>query len=422
MGTMLNESDIQSLHELLDVIFTAESEQETVNEALGSLKTMIESDESAADAEDEDAEDTSIKEKVDATKQHILITKPDFFEYLLKLPEDKEDETYVNLASSKSEAIVEMLRNSPAVKLAFVPLVDSILNSSFRDNRYENSALRAQDEITRSVVAELLRPDPAAEDANKATEEALSKHIQRFSDILSPNLLASDMTEALAKKQQALALGLLNTADAPLRPNASPAFVRAGGLDALLAIIYRGPLSISDMESPNESVEDACNALQRFMDDAACEELAQAFVERQAVSPLLKHMSYICGLEGIYSASDVVRKLITLSQSDETLREQVTAEAKNMIATNPEDLGPGAVIVLWNLLKTAEEYDVEEIMSISKSKKYVPFFLAHCKQGASDDALDAVGDALAARVGPPSDQLLKGISTPDQVERFILLI
>ncbi|KAG9124424.1 hypothetical protein FRC07_011696, partial [Ceratobasidium sp. 392] len=427
MGVTLNESDIQSLHELLDAIFVGESE-EAINEALVSLKTIIELDESTADDDNENngdeggTEKEGTKGRLEALKQHILTTKPNFFEHLLKLPEDKDEELYVNLASSKSEVIVEMLRNFPPAKLAFVPYVDQLLQSSFREDIWESSVLRAQDAITQCVVAELLRPDPASGDANKTTQAALSKQIQSFSDVLSPNLLAGDMSEVLAKKQLALAHGLLNITNAPLKSDAAPAFIQVGGLDALLAILYRGPLSVPEMESPNESVEGACNALYRFIEDSACEELVQVLIERQAISPLLKQMTYICGLEGLYCASIVVKRLVILSDSDEALRKQVVAEAKQIIASNPEDLGPGAAIVLWNILNTAEEYDINELKPISGSKKYVPFFLVPCKPGASDDVLDAVGDALAARVGRPGDQLRKGISTVEQIEKFVHLV
>ncbi|KAG8748577.1 hypothetical protein FRC10_003711 [Ceratobasidium sp. 414] len=443
MGVTLDESEIQSLHELLDVVFATRSEDEAVSEALISLKTMIgthiptniaqfemaltcsmaELDEPMADDDDGDKEDTGATNRIAAMKQHILATKPNFFEYLLKLPEGKNgDEVDTGLPESKFDVIIEMLRQFPAAKLAFIPHIDQLLRSTFREDPDANYALRVRDSMVQCSVAELLCPDAAAGDANKATQEALSKHIQLFTEILSPYFQAGGMTEALTNKQRALAYGLVNITKAPLNPNAVPAFIQAGGLDALLVIVHRGPLSVPDMESPNASLEDACDALSTLMGDSACDELAQALVERQAISPLLKQTSYICGLQGMYSAPRVPRTLVTISKFNETLRQQVTAEAKWMVKSDGKGCGSGAAIVLWNMLQAAEEVEVEGILGISKSKEYVSFFLADCKLGASDEVLDAVGDALAARVTQPGDQLRKGISTPEQVERLVVLV
>ncbi|KAG9083372.1 hypothetical protein FRC06_004562, partial [Ceratobasidium sp. 370] len=427
MGATVDDSEIQSLRELLDVVFAAGSEDEAVSEALISLRVMIELDEPMGDDGDEDKEDTdkedmSATSRIAAVKQYILATKPIFFEYLLKMPEGQDGEVDMSLSEFKFDLIIEMLRNFPPAKLAFMPHIDQLLRSSFREDPGASYAFRLQDDMTQRSVAELLHPDEDAEDANKATQEALSKHIQLFSELLSPDLQGSGMTEALANKQRALAYGLANIAKAPLKPNAVPAFIQAGGLDALLTIVRRGPLSIPDVESSNASLEDACDALSTLMDDSACKELAQALVERQAISPLLKDMSYLCGLEGMYSASRVPRTLVTLSKLNETLRQQVTAEAKRMVKSDHKDHGPGAAVTLWNMLQAAEENDIEEILGIIKSKEYVPFFLAHCRPGTSDEVLDAVGDALAARIAQPGDQLRKGISTPEQVEKFAALV
>ncbi|KAG8701386.1 hypothetical protein FRC09_005399 [Ceratobasidium sp. 395] len=428
MGATLNESDIHVLHEHLGVIFAPESSKEAVCEALKLLTAIIEPDKSiisgnGSDEENSGPEDATVKDRTNALKQEVLATKPNFFAHLLMLPKDEDTDLYVGTFSPKSEAIVEMLRNFPPAKLAFAPYVDQLLQSSFRENSRQGFILRVQDRMTRAAVAELLRPDPAAVDANKATKEALLKYIQSFSEILSPSLQADNTTEALAKKQQALACGLLSITEAPLHPDATPVFIQVGGLDALLAIIHRGPLSIPDMESPNESVDDACDALFRLMDDSGCEVLVDALVERQAISPLLKQMAHVYVLEGMYNrASLLVRKLVAVSRSNETLRKQVIAEAKTMVASNPKNVGPGATAVLWDILQAAKDNAINEMKEVSKSKKYVPFFLAPCKLGASDDILDTVGEALAARVGQPGDQLRKGVSTPEQVEKFVFLI
>ncbi|KAG8688026.1 hypothetical protein FRC08_011656 [Ceratobasidium sp. 394] len=265
---------------------------------------MIELDEPMAGDDDGDNEDTSTTGRIAAMKQYILTTKPNCFEYLLKLPEGKDDEVDISSLESKFDVIVEMLRSFPPAKQAFVPHVDQLLRSSFREDPDTSYALRLQDSMIQRSVAELLRSDTATAGANMATRETLSKHIQLFSGILSPDLQAGGMTEALANKQRALASGLVGIVKAPIKPNAVPTFIQAGGLDALLAIIHRGPFSVPDVESPNASLEDACDALYSLMDDyAACKELAQVLVKRQVVPPLLKGMSYICGLEGIYSAS-----------------------------------------------------------------------------------------------------------------------
>ncbi|QRV76347.1 DNA mismatch repair protein MutS [Ceratobasidium sp. AG-Ba] len=426
--TTLNESDLQALHELLEAVFSKESGDDAVQEALVSLKSMIELDEpenNEGEGENEiSEEDTSTRDRVKCLKQHVLDVKPNFFELLTKLPEDQDAEVDFYLASSKADIIAEMLRNFPPAKLAFVPLVDALLQSWFRHNADENPALRAQDEYTCRAVAEMLRSDPAAEGADRKMQEALSKQIQSFSDILSPNLLAGGMNLELAQRQCVLASVLCRLLLVPLKPDAVPSFIQAGGLDALLTIILRGPFSasISDLDSPNSSLEDACSALQRLIDDSSCKEIATALIERQAVLPLLEKLSHICGLEDVLSASYIPQSLVVLSKSDEILREQVISEAQKMMSSNPSDLGPGAALVLWKLLQAGEEHEIEDIENISNSKKYVPFFLAPCKPGAADDVLEAIGDALAARIGKPGEQLRKGISTPKQVDQFMVLL
>ncbi|QRV91180.1 hypothetical protein RhiJN_19198 [Ceratobasidium sp. AG-Ba] len=93
--TTLNESDLQALHELLEAVFSKESGDDAVQEALVSLKSMIELDEPENnEGEDENEiseEDTSTRDRVKCLKQHVLDVKPNFFELLTK-PEDQNAE------------------------------------------------------------------------------------------------------------------------------------------------------------------------------------------------------------------------------------------------------------------------------------------------------------------------------------------
>lgn len=316
-----------------------------------------------------------------------------------------------------------MLRGFPPAKPAVVPLIDQLLFSLFREDAAEDDAHRAWRSTTGCLIAALLRSGPSPQD--EAVVKALSTRLNSFSEILSAELKPSDMDDGLVRKQRALTSGLLSIVDAPLHADAIPSFIQSGVLDPLLAVIARGPLSPSSVEeSRNQSLEDSCNVLFKLMEtsESELEVLAEALIKRQALAPLIKHLSYICGLEDVPSSDNVPRALFTLANSHEGLLNHLIQEAQNMINSNPNELGPGAAIVLWRLLEYAGENEIEKMDKLSKSKKYVPFFLAASKSDARDGVLNAVGEALAARIGQPGRQLHKGISTPEDIEKFIHLV
>lgn len=176
------------------------------------------------------------------------------------------------------------------------------------------------------------------------------------------------------------------------------------------------------MESPNDSIQDACNGLARLMEDSPLDALVEALVERQAVVPLIRQMTRICGLEGVYSAFSVPSALLSLAKSNDALRKQIVAEAQKFIVSDPKDFGPGAVVVLWASIKGAQLHDIEEMIRIAQSKKYVSFFLTPCEPGVDDSTLEAAGDALAFRIGEPGHQPRKGVITPEMVGKLLNLL
>ncbi|KAF8609139.1 hypothetical protein BDV93DRAFT_550681 [Ceratobasidium sp. AG-I] len=427
MGYTLDESDSQGLQELLDAIYAPTYDEEAFNSALVSLKTLIEKEDATADSDDGDEADEEVapddeQDKIPVLKQHILTTKPDFFKHLTNIPNDSDAEEDFWGQTYKAELVAEMLRDSPPCKLAFIPCIDDLLRYAFRVNPDDSNAIRGRYYLFKYPIAELLRPDPNAEDAHRAVVEALSSQVKALSDYLPSDLSASAMTEDLANKQKALAFGLQSLAELPLKPDAVPAFIQAGGLDALLGVLARGPLSLPDVESPNDSLEYACCSLAKLAEEPPLETLAEAFVERQAAVSLIKQMTYVCGLEGVYSASSVPRSLLVLAKANETLRKQVVAEAQKIIASNPGDYGPGAGVVLLALIEGAETHDIKEMNKVSKSKNYVSFFLTPCEPGVDDAIMGAAGDALALCIFKPGHRLQKGVTTPELVEKLVNLL
>jgi hypothetical protein len=359
--------------------------------------------------------------RIVALKHHILVIKPNFFEHLLTFHDDKDEDMDMDVITTKSELLAEILQDFPQAKTAVVPFIEQLLLSLFQEDADNSGARRAWNSIARCPIAALLCPDSKAHGANKAVVKALSAKIKSFPQILSTKLKAGDMNDALIRKQKALAYGLLNITDTPLDAAAVPSFIRSDGLDALLAVITRGPLSPLGAEvSRNESLEDACNALSHLMDTSTSEDLGEALIARQAVAPLIKQMTYICELEDVFSSEDVLRSLMDLAKYHNAILKEVLSEAQNMISLNPKGLGPGAPIVLWLLLEYAPENEIEK--RISTSKNYVPYFLNKSKPGTSGKILNAVGEALALRIGEPGRQLRKGISTPEDVEKFVHLL
>lgn len=389
----------------------------------------IETEEATADSDggddDNDAEGDGqdARDKILALKRHILTTNPDLFKQIASIPEDTNIEGDPTVLMYKAEFIAEMLRDSPPCKLVFIPYIDQLLRYAFRVDPGDSVMNSGWHCLFRCPIGELLRPDPNAENAHRAAVEALSREVKALSDLLPSDLSASAMTEDLAKKQKALTYGLQSIAELPLKPDAVPAFIQAGGLDVLLGVFARGPLSLPDMESPNDSLEHASNALYKLMDDSSSSgALAEALVERQAVIPLIKNMTYICGLEGVYSAPDVPRTLPSLAKWNKTPRKQIVEGAKRFVTSKPEDFGPGAALVLWGLIEGAQTHDIDEMKEVNKSKKYVSFFLAPCEPGTNDYVMIAAGEALAHRIGQPGHQLRKGIATPPTLEKFMNLL
>ncbi|KAH7345315.1 hypothetical protein B0J17DRAFT_712914 [Rhizoctonia solani] len=416
MSYTIDDSDTQLLLEYLEKIYAFPPENETLKEALELLKGMIETtEESAWDEEEIDNEANDAQARILAMKQFICSTKPDLLEHLLKFPED-EAEDIEDTLMAKAELLAEMFKGYPSLKVSAVPLIDQLLTLSFREDLDDSAIHRAWALIARCLIAALLCPDRGAQDAHAAALEAFTAKIKSFSIILSPELKANEMNESFRQEQKALAYCLRNVTSAPLEPNAVVPFIESGALDALLFVIARGPLSLNGSSiTLNDSLDDACVALHQLMDNAQPEIIAQALIDRQAVGSLLKHMSYIChhDTHDIIWASEIPRSLVILAKSSKTFLKLIAAEAQLMVDTDPSELGAGAPIVLWKLVDSANDNDVEGLKDL-KSKRYVPFFLAAIEPGASE--------ALAARIGQPGRQLRKGISTPEQVEKITQLI
>ncbi|CAE6428584.1 unnamed protein product [Rhizoctonia solani] len=428
MSHVLEDSDTQSLLECLDSIYASPSDSEALKEALTLLKEMIETTEERLldedDSEEEDGnEEDGMKARPVAMKEFIFTTKPDLFQYLLKFPNGKEDDADEDVLNAKAELLAELVKGYPPSKASLMPLVDQLLVFSFREDLDDDPIIRAWASMARYPIAALLRPDPEAHAAHEAALKAFAAKIKSF-DTLTPELKANEMDEDMRNKQKALVNGLFNVTRTPLEPDAALPFIESGALDALLNIIARGPLSPRGAEtSLNSSLDDACTALSQLMDNAKPEVLAQALIDRQVVGSLIKQMTYICHSEDIIWASDVPRSLVVLAKSNETLLQQIVTEAQNILNADPNELGPGAPVVLWKLLDCATNNDIEDLeKKVSKSNKYVPFFLAAIEPSASENVLNAVSEALAARIGEPGRQLRNGIHTPEQVEKITQLV
>ncbi|CAE6457126.1 unnamed protein product [Rhizoctonia solani] len=427
MPHTLKDSDTRLLLEYLDKIYASPPDNETLKEALELLKGMIETAEEFPQDEDDEekveSEKDEVRARIMAMKQFIFTQKPDLLEHLLKFPDDEDENVDEYTFTGKAELLAEILKGYSPLKAAIIPLIDQLLVSLFREDLDDSPTHRAWVLIARYPIAALLRPDPEAQDAHAAALKAFTAKIKSFSNILTLELKTKDMDEKLRQEQKALTYGLRNVIETPLALDAIISFIDSGALDALLTVIARGPLSPADaVITQNTSVDDACTALYQLMDNAKPEVLAEALIDRQAVGSLLKHMSYICHHSDILWASDILRSLVILAKSSEALLQQIVAEARSMVNADPKELGPGAPIVLWKLLDSASDNDIEDFPAVTKSNKYVPFFLAAIEPGANDIVLDAVGEALAARINQPGRQLLKGISTPEQVEKITQLI
>ncbi|KAF8609128.1 ARM repeat-containing protein [Ceratobasidium sp. AG-I] len=426
MGYTLDKSDKQSIQKYLDVLYAVDPDEDAVANAASCLSSLIEQKETVADL-DLDGNNNADKEaalddhdKIFALKQHILATKPDLFKHLTSLPEDPYRAGDSSVLLSKGRLIAEMLRDVPSNKSAFMPYIDQLLRPTFTLDPDERIARLYTNMLASYPIGELLRPDPNAEDAHRAVVEALSREVKELSVPL--DISASAMTERLVSNQNALACGLQCIAGLPLQPDALPAFIEAGGLDALLDVVMRGPLSLPGEDYPNGSLRDACSALASLMEDSSSEALAEALVVRQAAIPLVKQMSYICGLEYVDRASDVPRTLPFLAKWNQTLRTQIISEAQRLSSSDSKDLAPGAVIVLWGLIDGAQACNIDEITKFAESEKYVPFFLTPCEPGVGEAIMKAAINALALQIGQPGDQLGKGIATPEMVEKLVNLL
>ncbi|KAJ1311767.1 hypothetical protein OPQ81_010235 [Rhizoctonia solani] len=426
MPHILENSDTELLLEYLDKIYASPTDNTTLKEALKSLKEMIENTEgSSHNGDNQENVRSQLDEsqaRIMAMKQFIFSTKPDLLEHLLKFTDDQSDDVEYIL-EAKAELLAEAMKGYPPLKTSVMPLIDQLLVSLFRDNVDNNPTHHARAFIARYPIAALLYPDPETQDAHVVALKALAAQIKSFSDILAPELRASKVDESLRREQEALIYGLRNVAATPLDPDAVMPFIESGALDALLTVIARGPLS--PMGAPitlNSSLDDACRTLYELMNSAKPEVLAQALNNRQAVGSLLRNMTYICHHNDLIWATDIPHSLVNISKSSDVLLQQIVAEARSMVRADPNKLGPGAPIVLWKLLDSATGNDIDDLEKVSKSNEYVPFFLAAIKPGASDKVLDAVGEALEARIGQPGKQLRKGISTPEQVEKITQLV
>ena len=444
MGYTLDKSDMQTVQKLLDVIYSDTPNENVVEDALLSLwgligkrlvaihlhrakRPTIEMGETAADSgiggkADEEYPQHRDRDKIPALKQYILTSKPDFFKHLIGISKDPDIEVNYLLLIYKGSLIAEMLRNSPPHKLAFIPYIDYLFYLTFRVDLEDSSITSRMHDLAKFPIAQLLCPDPNAEDAYRATFETLAHEINALSDYLPLNLPASAMNKELVRKQMVLSYGLQHLCDAPLEPEAIPGFVEAGGLDALLGVITRGPLSLPDAVSANNSLDQACAALSTLIGRSSSDVLAQALVERQAVAPLIQQMIHICGLEDLNCPPEIPYALPFLAKWDETLRRQISTEAQRISSLDLKDLSPGAMVVLWGLVNGAQTCNIGEITKLAESEKYVPLILAPCEPGATGYVMRAAGYALENRIGQPGDQLRKGIATPEMVEKLVILL
>ncbi|CUA77601.1 DNA mismatch repair protein MutS [Bartonella bacilliformis KC583] [Rhizoctonia solani] len=423
MSNILEDSDTQLLLEYLDKIYAPSSDNEVIKEALEALKGIIETTEGSMHEDEASSEGDKSQARIMAMKQFMFTAKPDLLEHLLQFPGDTDVDVDEYTLTAKAEFLDELLKGYPILKGSVLPLIDQLLASLFREDLDDNPTLRAWALVARCPIVALLRPDPEAQDAHAAALKALSAKIKSFSYALVPELKASEMDETIRKAHEALIYGLLNLVSTPLEPDAVVPFIECGALDALLTIIARGPLSSKDSSITwNDSLDDACRALFLLVDNAKPEILAQVLVDRQVVGSILRHMAYICHHDNVVWAADIPRSLAVLAKSSDALLQQIVTEAQNMIDADPSELGSGVSVVLWKLLDCAADNDIEDLQKISKSKKYLPFFLRAIEPGASNNVLDAVGEALAARIDQPGRQLRKGISTPEQVEKITQLV
>ncbi|KAF8760873.1 hypothetical protein RHS01_01103 [Rhizoctonia solani] len=386
MARPLEESDTQLASEYLDHIYASPSDNEILLEALTMLKGMVEWPPNEDDEDENECEEDKIQTRPIAVKEFIFATKPDLFEHLIGLSDDQSE-------------------------------------SADEDDLDDDPVSRAWGSVARYPIAELFYPDLEAQAAHEAMSKAFAAKIKSF-NVLTPELKADEMDEDLRNEQRALINGLHNVTRTPLQPDAVVPFIESGALDALLTIVARGPLSPRGDESTlNSSLDDACTALSQLMDSAKPEILAQVLIDRRAVGPLIRQMTYMCHHEDLISASDIARSLVVLAKSSTTVLQQTVTEARNIVNADTNEFGPGAPVVLWKLLDYAADNGIEDLEeAVGYSRKYVPFFLSAIVPSASESILNAVGEALAARIDRPGRQLRDGISTPKQVEKIVQLV
>ncbi|KAF8741941.1 hypothetical protein RHS02_04233, partial [Rhizoctonia solani] len=427
MARPLEESDTQLASEYLDHIYASPSDNEILLEALTMLKGMVETTEEWPPNEDDEDESECEEDKIQtrpiAVKEFIFATKPDLFEHLIGLSDDQSESADEDVLNAKAELIAELLGGYSPLKASLVPLIERLLVLSFREDLDDDPVSRAWGSVARYPIAELFYPDLEAQAAHEAMSKAFAAKIKSF-NVLTPELKADEMDEDLRNEQRALINGLHNVTRTPLQPDAVVPFIESGALDALLTIVARGPLSPRGDESTlNSSLDDACTALSQLMDSAKPEILAQVLIDRRAVGPLIRQMTYMCHHEDLISASDIARSLVVLAKSSTTVLQQTVTEARNIVNADTNEFGPGAPVVLWKLLDYAADNGIEDLEeAVGYSRKYVPFFLSAIVPSASESVLNAVGEALAARIDRPGRQLRDGISTPEQVEKIVQLV
>ncbi|CAE6497879.1 unnamed protein product [Rhizoctonia solani] len=427
MARPLEESDTQLASEYLDHIYASPSDNEILLEALTMLKGMVETTEEWPPNEDDEDENECEEDKIQtrpiAVKEFIFATKPDLFEHLIGLSDDQSESADEDVLNAKAELIAELLGGYSPLKASLVPLIERFLVLSFREDLDDDPVSRAWGSVARYPIAELFYPDLEAQASHEAMSKAFAAKIKSF-NVLTPELKADEMDEDLRNEQRALINGLHNVTRTPLQPDAVVPFIESGALDALLTIVARGPLSPRGDESTlNSSLDDACTALSQLMDSAKPEILAQVLIDRRAVGPLIRQMTYMCHHEDLISASDIARSLVVLAKSSTTVLQQIVTEARNIVNADTNEFGPGAPVVLWKLLDYAADNGIEDLEeAVGYSRKYVPFFLSAIVPSASESILNAVGEALAARIDRPGRQLRDGISTPEQVEKIVQLV
>ncbi|KAF8609127.1 hypothetical protein BDV93DRAFT_503547 [Ceratobasidium sp. AG-I] len=241
----LDESDVQGIKELLGIIYAPTPDDLVISSALESLKALIETKGTTTGSDDgnhgdEKGAQENNQEKIPALKQYILAAKPDLFKHLIDVPKGSGVEEDFLVLSGKAELIGEMLRDSPPCKLAFIPYINELLHYAFQVSPEDSATYNRGQYLLSHAIGELLCPDSEAEDAHRVALEALSDQVKMLSDYLPLDLSASAMTEDLVAKQKMLASGLESLAALPLKLDAVPAFVEAGGLDALLGVVARG--------------------------------------------------------------------------------------------------------------------------------------------------------------------------------------